>query len=316
LGAISRRSFKTPLAQRLPADNLQVKAAAMNHALKLRGHGKRDPRKRQLPALAAAAFLLAQALGASGQSGQRAPASPSPTGELRAAKLMEFTLAAKNADAQEWSKLDKVYSDLDIKYPHDAAVEGEWAQYLWDRGEKLLAMEKWETVTKMDPKNAPALSSLGNGYLGMGKIKQAADCLTRASESAPANAAYHFDLANVLFLFRHDLLDAAAPDESRVIQRALNHFGEAARLEPLNIEYAKGYADTFFYAKPPDWTTALAAWTHYLEITPHKDFAYSNLARVHMKMGQKEEARACLAQIHGAEFDRLKARLNQRIDTE
>lgn len=257
------------------------------------------------------AFVLAQVVGASGQT---APATPSPADELRAAKLMELTLAAKNADAQEWSKLDKVYSDLDIKYPRNVAVEGEWAQYLWDRGEKLLAMEKWETVTKMDPKNGPALSSLGNGYLGMGKIKQAADHFTRASDSAPDNASYHFDLGNVLFLFRHDLLDAEALDESRVIQRALRHFGEAARLEPLNIEYAKGYADTFFYAKPPDWATALTAWTHYLEITPHKDFAYSNLARVHMEMGQKEEARACLAQIHGVEFDHLKARLNQRID--
>jgi tetratricopeptide (TPR) repeat protein len=101
-----------------------------------------------------------------------------------------------------------------------------------------------------------------------------------------------------------------------MIQRALRHFAEAARLEPLNVEYAKAYGDTFYYLQPPDWTTALAAWQHYLEITPHKDFAYSNLARVHMELGQKTEARACLVQIHAPDFDHLKARLNQRIDAE
>jgi len=260
----------------------------------------------------AAALVSGQVPGANSQT----PPAPSIAGELSAAKLVEFQLAARNADAQEWSKLEKIYSDLDAQYPDNAAVKSDWAQFLWDRGEKRPAMEKWEAVAKMDPKNAPALSSLGNGYLEMGELKQAAACFTRASESAPANASYHYDLANVVFLFRHDLLDTEAPDESRMIQRALSHFAEAARLEPLNVEYAKAYGDTFFYLQPPDWTTALAAWKHYLEITPHKDFAYSNLARVHMKLGEKTEARACLAQINGPEFDHLKARLNQRIDTE
>ena len=285
-------------------------AAAMNHALKLPGHANRDLRKRQLQALLAAAFLAAQVPGARSQ----APAAAE--GELRAARLMELSLAAKNADAEAWSKLDMVYAQMDAKYPNDMAVQNGRAQYLWDRGEKQLAMEKWEAVTKTDPKNSPALSSLANVYLASGEIKQAAACFTRASDSAPANASYHFDLANVVFLFRHDLLDATAPEESKLIQRALNHFAEAARLEPLNVEYAKAYGDVFYYLQPPDWTSALTAWNHYLEITPHKDFAHINLARVHLSLGQKEEARADLSQVKGPEFDPLKARLNQRIDAQ
>jgi tetratricopeptide (TPR) repeat protein len=284
----------------------------MTDALKLRIHGKRDPGKRQLLALAIAMIFSAQFPGAKGQ----APSSTAAADELRAAKLMELSLAAKNADAKEWGKLDKAYADMDIKYPNNVAVKDDWAQYLWDRGEKQRAMEKWEALTKLDPKNASALSSLGNGYLTLGEIRRAASCFTRAADSAPANASYHFDLANVVFLFRHDLLDPAAPDERSIIQRALKHFSEAARLEPLNVEYAKAYADTFFFVEPPDWTTALAAWEHYLEITPHKDFAYSNLARIYMKLGQKADARACLAQITSPDFDRLKRRLNERIDTE
>jgi tetratricopeptide (TPR) repeat protein len=292
----------------------------MNHALKRRSHAKRVPWKRQLLALAAGTILAWPIPWAKGESPASKVDSPSSlsaaAGELRAAKLMALNLAARNADTEAWSKLDKIYFDLDIKYSSDIAVKVDCAQYFWDRGEKRRAMERWESAAKMDPKNGPALSSLGNGYLELGDVKRAAAYFTRASESVPSNASYHFELANVDFLFRHDLQDAAAPDDAGMIQRALSHFGEAARLEPLSVEYAKAYADTFYYVQPPDWAAALTAWKRYLEITPYKDFAYLNLARVQMKLGRKEEARASLAEIHDAGFDQLKTRLNQKMDAE
>jgi tetratricopeptide (TPR) repeat protein len=284
----------------------------MNHALKLQPEAKRDPKKRQLLALVGLALMMMRIPG----EAEPTLSPSSPAAELRAAKLMELNLSARNATTEEWNKLDKVYSEMDKKYPKNTAVKSDWAQYLWERGEKRRAMEKWKVVTEIDPKNASALSSLGNGYLEMGKIKQAAACFTQASESAPSNASYHFDLANVVFLFRHDLLDAAAPDDNSIMRRAISQFAEASRLEPLNVEYAKAYAYAFYALQPPDWATALTAWEHFLEITPQKDFAYSNLARVHMKLGQKTEALACLAQIRGADFDALKARLTERIDAE
>ena len=66
----------------------------------------------------------------------------------------------------------------------------------------------------------------------------------------------------------------------------------------------------------PDWRTALRAWQHFYDITPQKDFALLNLARVHMKLGNKEEARTSLSRIQSPEFDRLKTRLGERIETE
>lgn len=168
----------------------------------------------------------------------------------------------------------------------------------------------------IDPRNDLALSRLGEAALELGEVKKAAGFYTRALESAPKNAAYHFDLANIIFLFRFDILDAEAPNAEAMIRRARDHFAEAARLEPLNVEYAKAYANIFYDLKPADWEGALTAWNHFMEISPQKDFGYANLARVHMKLGQKAEARACLAQIHAPDFNRLKARLNERMETE
>ena len=93
-------------------------------------------------------------------------------------------------------------------------------------------------------------------------------------------------------------------------------FSEAARLEPLSIEYARAYAETFYILGKPDWQAALRAWQHVHDISPKKDFALFNLARVQMKLGNKVEARACLAQIQDPEFSHSKARLLQRMESE
>ena len=278
----------------------------------LSANANRLLRRRQLPALAVCMILALALAPVSAQT----LSSPSSAGELRAAKLMEVNLEARSASAAEWRKLEKAYADMDTKYPKNVAVKNAWAQYLWDRGEKQAAVEKWMAVIAIEPRNDLALSNLGEASLELGDVKKAAAFYTRASDSAPRNAAYHFDLANVIFLFRFDILDAEAPDAEAMIRRARGHFAEAARLEPLNVEYAKAYADIFYDLKPADWEAALTAWNHFLEISPQKDFGYANLARVHMKLGQKTEARACLAQIHAPDFNRLKARLNERMETE
>src|SRR5207249_2288799 len=92
-------------------------------------------------------------------------------------------------------------------------------------------------------------------------------------------------------------------------------FAAASRLAPLNAEYARAYAETFYSVSKPDWNAALTAWQHFAEITPQKDFAQANLARIHIKLGQTDAARACLERIQGTDFQNLKAKLNERLET-
>jgi len=63
-----------------------------------------------------------------------------------------------------------------------------------------------------------------------------------------------------------------------------------------------------------DWNAALKAWTHYLEVTDQKDFAYSNLARVNLKLGHKKEAAEALSMIKSEKFASLKQHLQEEID--
>ena len=88
------------------------------------------------------------------------------------------------------------------------------------------------------------LDHLAGSFLGAGEVKKAADYFARAIQSTPENAKYHFNYANVAFLFRHELHDAAHPNSDAMIDEAMKHFAEAARLQPLNAEYTRAFAET------------------------------------------------------------------------
>lgn len=284
----------------------------MNHVPQQRREAKHEVRQRQLPRLFAvtlAGLLLLRPF--PGKTSGTAPRE-----DLQAAKMMEAALFARQATTEEWKKLARVYEDLVAKYPDDAAVRNAQGEFLWSTGDPGRAMGAWLAAEKLEPGNAVVLDHLGGGYLAEGKAVKAAEYYRRAAKSAPANAAYHFSYANVAFIFRHELLDADHADADSLLRDALGHFAEAARLQPLDAEYARAYAETFYSVPDPDWREALRAWQHFYDISPRKDFALLNIARVHMKLGNKPEARATLARIQGREFNGLKTRLQERIETE
>jgi tetratricopeptide (TPR) repeat protein len=256
------------------------------HTPKLRAESKHVGRRRQLLALAGALVLGGSSLHAAPPV---APPAKTPQGELHAAQWMAAALLARQAGPEELQKLDRVFADLEAKYPGDAAIANGHAEFLWNTGEYSFAA---------------------------GDVKKAAGYYARAVSNAPDNAAYQFGYANVAFLFRHDLHDATHPDSESMLVDALRHFREAARLEPLNVEYVRAFAETFYSLDKPDWHEALLAWQHLSDISPEKDFALLNLARVYMQLGNKPEARASLAHMQDPKFARLKERLSERIEAE
>lgn len=229
---------------------------------------------------------------------------------------MAAALFARNASPEEMQKMERIFADLDAKYPQDVTIKNGHAEFLWNVGEHNRAVKLWQEAEKLDPNNGAVLFHLGGNAVAIGDAKKAADYYARAVKSAPTNAGYHFSYANVVFLFRHDLHDAAHPESDSLIDEALKHFGEAARLDPMNAEYARGFAETYYSAPQPDWREALKAWQHFYDISAQKDFALLNLARVHLKLGNKPEARAALAQVQDPKYARLKGRLSERIETE
>ena len=133
----------------------------------------------------------------------------------------------------------------------------------------------------------------------------------------PDVSAYHFALANVLYLFRRELISPPViPDEQAALQLALEHFRRAAELSPGDLRLAKAYAETFYIFPKPDWTQALLAWQTVLALSGEDEraFARSHLARISLRLGHGADARAYLAEIRDPGFDALKTKLLQQAD--
>jgi len=263
-------------------------------------------------------LLLSLAAAASSFTPASAEPSPPPApmtaeqSDLQAADLEQNTLFAEARTPAERQlaaqRVDQLYAGLETKYPRSATVRDAHADYLWLANRKDEAFAKWQEAAKLDGNDPDICFHLGACYIENGDTLRATACFQRASDLAPDDPLLHFQLGNDLYLFRHDLTTPAQP-ETAIIDRALAELKRASDLAPRNPGYAKGYADTFYSIPVPRWPEALKAWQHFYEISPEKDLASINLARVSLEMNDKPAARRYLARVNSPGFQPLKQKL-------
>ena len=263
----------------------------------------RDVRNRQQALLAAALFCAVARCFADSDAVAR---------ELLELKHLEGQLLEEKADEREWKKLEARYAALIERNPKNVPVREARGIFLWSRNEHEGAIREWLAAVRLEPRNVVMLDRVAGAYLEVGDPRTALEYYLRATEGAPGNAQSHFGAANIASLFRHSV----GRTEEQCFDLAIKHFAEAHRLSPQNREYARGYAELFYTLPNPDWQAALAAWKSYLNLASEKSFAYTNLARVHMKLGDAKSARDCLKQVTGVEYEKVKNRLLARIDAE
>ncbi|MGI8890592.1 MAG: hypothetical protein ACR2G0_07395 [Chthoniobacterales bacterium] len=200
--------------------------------------------------------------------------------------------------------------DRSSDHPGTAAEHVRSAESLADHGECGAAMVHWRAAQQLAPEDASIANSLGGAFLRMGRAAESAAQFERAVRLDGANAAYHFNLANVEFMLRHDLAAAWKIDLPQILQQALAEFREASRLAPRRVEYARAYAETFYGVPGADWAEAEAAWKHVLSLSPEgRDFIYLQLARVSLKRGDAASTRQFLQQIATGPHDGLKRKM-------
>ena len=208
-------------------------------------------------------------------------------------------------------KLAQAYRHLAAKYPDAFPVQRAVGDSLAQLDDLQAGVPYWQRAAALDPKSAEVADSLGSAYLQTGQVREASEQYQRAVDNRPDVAGYHSDLANVLYLFRRQLVfSPALPDEQAVLRLALEHFRRAAELSPGNLQLAKAYAETFYIFAQPDWTQALAAWKSVRALSGEKqDFANVHLARISLRLGRRAEAEGYLDAIHDPAFAELKGKL-------
>ena len=253
------------------------------------------------------------------QSLTPAAAVPAWQQELDGLRLLEGSLllspppnAAEAADRDQ--RLTQLYRQLADKYPDRAAVQKALGDYARRHDRSLEALAAYLRAQVLDPADADTADSIGSIELQMGKTRDASEQFQRAVNARPDSAQLHFNLGNVLYLFRHDIAaTASASDNEAMLNRALAELHRAAELDPGNMQYAQGYAETFYMLTHPDWEQARTAWKAVLALSaPKTDFANIHLARISLRMKRPKEAEAYLALVRDPEFTLLKAKLHDQ----
>jgi tetratricopeptide (TPR) repeat protein len=236
--------------------------------------------------------------------------------ELKEANKAAEALANPNVTAKERLRVEQMYYQLVRDNPQSVPAQNALAAFLWENGGAEAAIEHWRTAQRLEPENAETANSLGGVYLRMGRAREAAEQFLLAVHSEINNPDYHFNLGNVEFVLRHDLTAAWKIDSAELLQRALFQFHEASRLAPMNVEYARAYAETFYGMPNPDWKEAQVAWQHFLELSPNRNFAYLQLARVSVRQHKKAEALSFLDKISDTSraYSEVKEKLRKQAE--
>jgi tetratricopeptide (TPR) repeat protein len=239
--------------------------------------------------------------------------------ELRAVRLLELAVIAQwkatpssATAASEAARIDAAYRSLLKKYPADAGIRNAYASFLWSTDRQAEATVEWEHAARLDPANGEIAYHLGGCRLAQGRIKEANEYFEVAVKADPKNALYHYNLATSWYLFRHQI--SGEGEAAAFLSRVLEHFRAAVALAPFNVEFARGYAETFYGIPEPNWLEALEAWRHFATITNDKSFAFSHLARVSLRLGAHSDARHYLSKMTDPRFIRLRANLSRQID--
>jgi len=234
--------------------------------------------------------------------------------EIKAAHGAAEALANPNVTAKERLRVEQIYYQLVRDNPQSVPAQSALAAFLWKNRKAEAAVEHWRIAQGLEPANAEAASSLGGAYLKMGRVREAAEQFLLAVRSESDNPDHHFDLGNVEFIFRRDLTAAWKIDSAELLRRALFEFREASRLAPMDLEYARAYAETFYGMPNPDWKEAQVAWQHYLELSTNRNFAYLQLARVSLKRHKKAEALSFLDKISDSLYSEVKEKLRKQAE--
>src|SRR5438477_6578744 len=234
--------------------------------------------------------------------------------EIKAAHKAAEGLANPNVTAKERLRVEQIYYQLVRDHPQSVPAQNALAAFLSKNGKTEAAIEHWRTAQQLQPENGETANSLGGVYLRMGRVREAAEQFLLAVHSEGHNPDYHFDLANVEFVFRHDLAAAWKTDSEEMLRRALFQFREASRLAPTDLEYARAYAETFYGIPNPDWSEAQVAWQHYLDLSSDRNFAYLHLARVSLKQDKKAEALSFLDKISDSRYSDVKDKLRKQAE--
>jgi tetratricopeptide (TPR) repeat protein len=213
--------------------------------------------------------------------------------------------------------IKKEYENFVEQHPKHVNARLAFGSFLKDNNDDEGALAQWESARQLAPTNPASWNNLGNYYAQPGRpIKKAFEYYDKAVELNPLQAVYYHNLAAAVYLFRKDARDYYHLDDAQVFDKALALYRQAIQLDPVNFVLSTDYAESFYGINPPRWKDGLAAWTQALKIAPdevEREGVCLHLARIHLELGDYEQARSNLDLVTNANYAKLKSNLTSNL---
>lgn len=209
------------------------------------------------------------------------------------------------------------YEDFLLRYPNYVNGHIAFGSFLNDVHEEDEAVAQWDTARLLAPTNPAPWNNLANYYGERGPIKKAFEYFQKAIDLDPGQSVYYHNLAMLIYVFRPDAEEYYHLNETQVFDKALVLYRKAVRLAPDNFIFYSDYAMSFYGTRPPRWQDGLEAWTGALKVTHdelERQGVYIHLARINIKLGHFDAARANLAAVNAPQYSSLKRKLTQNLD--
>ncbi len=217
---------------------------------------------------------------------------------------------------ERFEPVRKGYEDFIQRHPEHARARVAFAGFLGDLGEDDAAKAQLERAMALDPNNPAVYNNLANIYGHEGPVKKAFEYFGKALELNPRESVYYHNFATTVYVFRKDAMEYFGIDEQQVIEKSINLYSNALRLDPDNFPVASDVAQTYYAVKPLRADEALNAWTNALRVAHdevQRQGVLVHMARIKMAAGRFAEAHAHLDNVTDPVYNELKSRLARNL---
>jgi tetratricopeptide (TPR) repeat protein len=236
--------------------------------------------------------------------------------------------AAKKESADEIEdvrpKLQRVADDYEALVKAHPDFAAAWAAYGLFLCEPVVEQRRTALALLFKANGLDGELPLVKNQIGVllaeeGRMIEALNYFLAASDLAPEEALYHFQIGLVLDEARESFLKTQAWTAATIDKTVLEGFRRAVELAPERTDYAYRAAEAYYSLAEPRWEEALKAWSALekrLSGDIEKQAVRLQMARVHWKIGHAADARELAASVAVAELKGQKAKLLAEFDAE
>lgn len=179
----------------------------------------------------------------------------------RDAFFAESETLAENERSRRAADIAERFESLVERFPDSVPALWLFAEFLRDGGELSRAEKLLLRAEELAPDFVPARFLLGEIFAERGEPEKAFPRFEFAVRAAPENLEYHLAFGEFLTDSRAELLaEKIFPSRRELDAAAQDEFRAACAVAPRDLDVCVRYAESFYDAETPDWSTALAAW--------------------------------------------------------